>query len=279
MIDGLQRISSVLQFIEPNTLALDPLQLEGCDLIDALNTLKFEDLPLSLRLRVKRSTVRTIVIKRQSKSFLRYEMFKRLNTGGSLLSPQEIRNCSSRMLGEEGVSFYAFLQELADVPGFRNTTQTISSQDLEQKANEELVLRFFATKNARNDFRGSVRDWLDDFMEGVLLGKIKFDRDVERAIFTDVFSTIEEKLGESAFVKFRDGKPTGGLAPAYFEAVAVGSYESLACLKATVGASARIAITTVVQGEPFRHVTGPGANSKGKLESRIKLCADAISEV
>lgn len=279
LIDGLQRISSVLQFIEADTLELEPLKLDGCDLITALNNLKFEDLPLSLRLRVKRSTVRTIVIKRQSKSFLRYEMFKRLNTGGSLLSPQEIRNCSSRMLGEEGVRFYAFLQELADVPCFKNTTQTLSSQDLEQKANEELVLRFFATKNARNEFRGSVRDWLDQYMEGVLLGKIEFDKDVERAIFNDVFSTIDEKLGESAFVKFRDDRPTGGLAPAYFEAISVGCFESLAALKAAAGESARTAITSVVQGDEFRQVTGPGANSKAKLETRIKLCADAISEV
>ena len=57
-----------------------------------------------------------IVIKRQSKSFLRYEMFKRLNTGGALLSPQEIRNCSVRMLGDHGVSFYAFLLDLVANP-------------------------------------------------------------------------------------------------------------------------------------------------------------------
>jgi hypothetical protein len=279
LIDGLQRISSVLQFIESDTLELEPLKLDGCDLIAALNNLKFEDLPLSLRLRVKRSTVRTIVIKRQSKSFLRYEMFKRLNTGGSLLSPQEIRNCSSRMLGEEGVSFYAFLQELAELPCFKNTTQTLSSQDLEQKANEELVLRFFATKNARNEFRGSVRDWLDQYMERVLLGQVEFDKDVEKAIFNDVFSTIDEKLGESSFVKFRNDKPTGGLAPAYFEAISVGCFESLAALKAAAGESVRNAVTSVVQGEAFRQVTGPGANSKAKLETRIKLCADAISEI
>jgi hypothetical protein len=278
LIDGLQRISSVLQFIEPSTLDLDPLELEGCDLIDALNKVKFEDLPLSLKLRVKRSTVRTIVIKRQSKSFLRYEMFKRLNTGGSLLSPQEIRNCSSRMLGDDGVGFYTYIQELANLPAFKNTTQTLSAQDLEQKANEELVLRFFATKNARQNFRGSVRDWLDDYMEGILLGAIDFNQDAERAAFTDVFSTIDAKLGETAFVKFREGRAVGGLAPAYFEAVAGGSIESLAALKELTPDMARNAITEVVQGDSFREVTGPGANSKAKLETRIKLCADAISE-
>ena len=216
LIDGLQRISSVLQFIEPNAIKLDPLHLEGCDIVKGLNGKIFSDLPLSLKLRIKRSTVRAIVIKRQSKSFLRYEMFKRLNTGGSLLSPQEIRNCSSRMLGEEGVKFYTFLQELAAVPSFKNTTQTLASQDLEQKANEELVLRFLAAKGARAAFQGSVRDWLDNFMEGVLLKRIEFDATAEQNVFTELFDEIDAKLGESAFVKFRGNSPIGGFAPSIF---------------------------------------------------------------
>jgi hypothetical protein len=87
LIDGLQRISSVLQFFDPDAIGLDGFALEGCDIIKGLNEQSYADLPMSLKLRLKRSTLRTIVIKRQSKSFLRYEMFKRLNTGGSLLSP------------------------------------------------------------------------------------------------------------------------------------------------------------------------------------------------
>ena len=97
LIDGLQRTSSVINFIESSLIELPPLVLDGCDLIKELNTKSFLDLPMTLRMRVKRSSVRAIIIKRQSKPFLKYEMFKRLNTGGALLSPQEIRNCSSRM--------------------------------------------------------------------------------------------------------------------------------------------------------------------------------------
>ena len=113
LIDGLQRTSTVLQFIDPTSIGLEPLVLEGCSLIDELNGKTFTDLPLSLRLSIKRSPLRTVVIKKQSKAFLRYEMFKRLNTGGSNLEPQEIRNCSARMLGEAGIRFYATLVELS----------------------------------------------------------------------------------------------------------------------------------------------------------------------
>jgi hypothetical protein len=105
LIDGLQRISSMIQFIEPSLLGAEALELTGCDIIAPLNGYSYERLPLTLRLQVKRSAVRAVIIKRQSKHFLRYEMFKRLNTGGSLLSPQEIRNCSARLFGDTGISF------------------------------------------------------------------------------------------------------------------------------------------------------------------------------
>jgi hypothetical protein len=94
LIDGLQRISSVIHFIDHKLLVTEdePLRLQGCDLVRELNGQRFEDLTLRLKLGLKRSTVRMVVITRQSQPMLRYEMFKRLNTGGSLLSPQEIRN-------------------------------------------------------------------------------------------------------------------------------------------------------------------------------------------
>jgi len=276
LIDGLQRISSVLQFVDATLIDLESFSLDGCDIIEELNGKSFSDLPLSLKLRLKRSTLRTIVIKRQSKSFLRYEMFKRLNTGGSLLSPQEIRNCSARMLGDYGATFYSFLKELSENVDFKTTTQTIAQEDLDQKANEELVLRFFAAKNAAPSFKGSVRDWLDDFMEGILLEKVAFDLQAERTIFANLFSEISSKLGITAFVKYRGDNPMGGLAPAYFEAIAIGCFQAFDYLRGKDQTSIRSAITQLVQSEPFRAVTGPGANSVTKLAKRIDLAKSAI---
>lgn len=278
LIDGLQRISSVIQFVEPTAIGMDTYALEGCDIIKGLNGQTYQELPMSLKLRLKRSNLRTIVIKRQSKSFLRYEMFKRLNTGGSLLSPQEIRNCSARMLGDEGAQFYSFLKELAANTDFQNTTQTLAAEDVEQKANEELVLRFFAAKNARAMFAGSVRDWLDEFMEGILLESIGFDMKKERKQFEETFAAIASKLGETAFVKFRGSNPIGGLAPAYFESVAVGSHMALDQLKKKPQTRVRAALVKMVQTDAFRAVTGPGANNKTKLETRIQLALEAIQQ-
>lgn len=271
LIDGLQRLSSIIQFMEPAALQLEPLVLVGCDLVPELNGNSYGDLSLKLKLRLKRSSIRTIVIKRQSSSFLRYEMFKRLNTGGSILASQEIRNCTARMIGEPGIRFYKFLQECADIASFKICTETLSQADRDQKGDEELVLRFFALKNAQNMFRGSVRDWLDDYMESVLLGKVPFDYDQERSDFAAVFDYLATALGPSAFVRYRNNSPVGGLAPAYFEAVTMAVYRSIAELPTSDVAKFRTGVIAAVQSHEFRDVTGPGANSREKLERRIEV--------
>jgi hypothetical protein len=276
LIDGLQRVSSVLQFIDPSSLDLDPLVMEGCTLITALNGMSFTDLPLSLRLTVKRSPIRTVVIKKQSQGFLRYEMFKRLNTGGSNLEPQEIRNCSSRMIGDDGVKFYSFLIEQSLNEDFAACAEYLPQTDKEKKGIEELVLRFFAVKNAQNMFRGSVRDWLDNYMEGVLLGTLDFNYDEEKSIFNDVFKIAREKLGETAFLRYRGDSPVGSLPPAYFEAISIGILRSKETIRTKEAGLLRSAISKLVQSEEFRAVTGPGANSREKLEKRIQLVSEAL---
>jgi len=190
--------------------------------------------------------------------------------------PQEIRNCTARMLGDEGVKFYKFLQDCAATPQFKNCTETLSSSDREQKADEELVLRFFATKNAQDMFHGSVRDWLDDYMESVLLRKVEFEYVKELTDFTTVFDVLNRVIGAGAFVRYRGQEPVGGLAPAYFESVTIGTFRNLPGVVNVDSDAFRQAIAATVQGEDFRRATGPGANSREKLESRIATIQSAI---
>lgn len=276
LIDGLQRVSSVLQFIDPSSIDHEPLRLDGCELVAELNNAVFEDLPLSLRLRIKRSSVRTVVIKRQSKSFLRYEMFKRLNTGGSYLSAQEIRNCSSRMVGTTGERFYEFLQELSQYGSFKSTTDSISQTSLDQRGDEELVLRFLTAKNAQSTYKGNIQDWLDNYMEDILFEKVKFDFDTEEKEFKGTFDFINSFMGSGAFVKYRAGTPVGGLAPAYYEAVAMAVARNIEEIQGKSKLDLRTAVINTLQSTEFRSYTGPGANSKEKLANRIIIVEAAL---
>lgn len=321
LIDGLQRISSLLHFIDSPSLTpqesgektsqenmiwaaafdvggvqpvsdpeedalggqegdapdnIQPLMLDGCDLVKELNGMSFEDLPLTLRLRLKRTPIRVVIIKRQSSQFLRYEMFKRLNTGGSKLSDQDIRNVNARMLGDAGAGFYKKLMKCASFPAFRSTIALLPDVSFDTRADEELVLRFFATKNYRAKFRGNVGDWLDSYMEAVLLGDAELT-DQDARDFVVVFTELAAKFGPFAFVKYRGMDPVGGVAPAYFEAVTMGAVMNIDKLRALSANEARQLLAGVVQSKDFRRVTGPGANSLPKLEERIKLISNAFA--
>lgn len=279
LIDGLQRISSIIHFINHALLnEIEPLMLEGCDIIGSLNGVVFTDMPLTLRLKIKRSAIRMVIIKRQSNPMLKYEMFKRLNTGGALLAPQEIRNCSVRMFGESGVKFYDFLTACANSLDFKTCTESLAQEDLEQKHDEELVLRFFAAKNAGELFKNNIKDWLDNYLEEILTGKAKFDYSQEKKDFDRVFSYLSVLMGNAAFVRHRNGLPIGAVAPAYYEAISVGVFESLELLKTAVPASVKAAIIAKITSEDFRKHVGPGCNKKSSFRGRINAIKLAIGE-
>lgn len=276
LIDGLQRVSTILQFINPDSINREALVLKGCTLIPELNGHTFHSIPKQIQLAIRRSTLRSIIIKKQSKGFLRYEMFKRLNTGGTNLEPQEIRNCSARMLGDEGVKFYDLLMRLSNTAYFKPVVDLMPDSTIQQRGGEELVLRYFALKNYQGKFAGSVRDWLDNFMEEILLDGEGFDNASEEADFEALFTLIQEHTGPEIFLRHRNEQAIGALPPAYFEAVALGIHRERDAFKALIPADARKRIISATSSEDFRAVTGPGANSKDKLESRIAIIAESL---
>lgn len=269
LIDGLQRTSSALQFLDNTSIGEDKLVLTGCDILKDLNGKSCDDLDTSRRLKVKRTPIRATIINRGSDSFVKYELFKRLNTGGSLLSAQEIRNCSSRMV-EGGGDFYEIIQSLAKHPSFVTTTSRLSETSRERRADEELVLRFFALIYRREGFRGNVEEWLDNFMEAVLFGELDFNSDAATKKFKGTFDLIEEKLGNAGFTRFNAHKePTGRLAPAYFESVSVAFAEEAENIANINKDQALERLNEAFSSEEFKDATGPGANTIPKLRQRI----------
>ena len=198
LIDGLQRISSYLHFrgksINPNQSA--DLVLSGCDIVTELNGNKYNNLPKALQIKLKRMFVRMEVIKKESEPSLKYHMFKRLNTGGEILSAQEIRNCTIRLLG---VDFISFIEKCSNNQDFKNVTQRIGSEKRNRKYDQELVLRFFAIKNNIDAYRYPVTEYLTNFLEDITTNKEKFDYKTEEEVFKKTFEFISAHFGEEAF--------------------------------------------------------------------------------
>jgi uncharacterized protein with ParB-like and HNH nuclease domain len=180
LIDGLQRVSSIIRFITGRTPqeAVDAQEettnLTGCDILPSLNGKAFTDFEAVVQLELKRKTLRAIVIRRTNDPNLRYEMFKRLNAGGSPAEAHEVRNASLRIIGAAGEAFLQFLGRCSESLPFQELTDTLSEQAKSRLGRQELVLRFFALKNSRDTYKGNISDWLDEYSEAVAKGMVNF---------------------------------------------------------------------------------------------------------
>lgn len=290
LIDGLQRISSYLHFrgerLDADTEDADTedadteglegyLRLQGCDIVPDLNGLTFKELPKALQIKIKRSFVRMEVIKKESETALKYHMFKRLNTGGELLSAQEIRNCTIRLLGAQGMDF---LEECSHNEDFRNVIKRIGTDKFKTRYDQELVLRFFAIKNDLEKYRYPVTEYLTRFLEKITTKELPFAYDKERQVFGDTFNFINKQLGEGAF----SGKTSSEVFKNefilyYFDGIAVSLallIDQIKCCDCAAAIKERI--EKIKFGEEIKsYKTG----SPNGVRNRIKLFTEGVQEI
>lgn len=222
LIDGLQRISSYLHFRGEHLgkTADDFLVLQGCDIVEDLNGITFDKLPKALQIKIKRSFVRMEVIKKESESSLKYHMFKRLNTGGELLSAQEIRNCTIRLLGSDGIEF---LEECSQNSDFKYVIDRLIEEKKKLRYDQELILRFFAMKNDLDNYKYPVTEYLTRYLEKITLNRDNsFDYEKEREIFEQTFKFIKDNWEKDAFSgKTRSGNIKNEFVLYYFDGITV----------------------------------------------------------
>ncbi len=174
VIDGRQRLETINSFLSNN------FSLTGLEYWPELNRKRFNDLPAVLQRGLLRRSISAVVLLAETKVIdedgldVRRVLFDRLNTGGIRLNPQELRNALYPG------PFNALLIRLArtnvftnvwDIPPFKPNEEEEPSEALLKNplfaslADAELVLRFFALRDAINQNRtGSLRRILDRFM-------------------------------------------------------------------------------------------------------------------
>ena len=127
VVDGLQRLSTIYQFLgilkDEENNAVNPLILDSTKYLPSLGGKIWEDpldddnsLTQDIRLIIKRSKIQASIILKESVENAKYDLFQRLNTGGSDLSPQEVRNCILVMFNKE---LFLWLQDLAKFEPFQ----------------------------------------------------------------------------------------------------------------------------------------------------------------
>lgn len=232
VIDGLQRLSTIFQLVgilkdEEGDL-IDPLILRGTKYLPSLEGKQWRDdaaddiLDREQQLLVKRSKLDVQIVLRESDEASKYELFQRLNTGGSPLSDQELRNCILIMVNRE---FYHWLLSLAKDPNFRNCI-ALTDRALEEQYDIELVVRFIVFRRVTAEKLRGVGDIGEFLTEEIvqLAQSTDFDRDREEAAFHFTFSHLAETLQDSSFNRYDPDKQRflGGFLLSVYEVLALG---------------------------------------------------------
>lgn len=232
VVDGLQRLSTIFQFFgilkDEKGKKIEPLVLQSTKYLPALKDKKWEDsdvtrsLPKELQLVIKRSKLSTSIILKESDESAKYDLFQRLNTGGSELSPQEVRNCVLVMINK---TFFEWLKALPSLESFISTT-ALSDRPIEQAYDTELALRFVLLSQIdESEIKsiGDVGDFLTDKMTEVSQNK-KFKRAPVKKLFDDTFDILQKTLEDNSFKRynFKKGRHEGGFLLSLFEVIALG---------------------------------------------------------
>jgi hypothetical protein len=229
----LQRLSTIFEFsgilTDEKNRKLRPLTLEGTTYLPSLVGRRWEDenhpklsLTMTQRLLIKRAKIGVSIILKESDDMAKYELFQRLNTGGSMLSDQEVRNSILVMMNLE---FYKWIRKLSQTKSFKDCV-ALSERAIDEQYDMELVMRFIILRTMPTSALkkiGDLGEFLTDSAKALAQDKT-FDYKKEETAFNDTFDTLDSTLGDNAFRRFDRSKKrfVGGFSVSAFEAVAIG---------------------------------------------------------
>jgi len=238
VIDGVQRLSTIFQFIgvlkDSTGTVLPPLILQKTRYLPSLLGKSWErsgvpsDDPEIIssdqRIAFRRSKIDIKIVKSESSDQSKYDLFQRLNTGGTPATEQEIRNC---ILIMQNKRMYEWLSQLSENVAFRETL-SLSERMLEERYDVELALRFVLLKTMPEENLRKIKELdLAAFVTDNMISAAEADNldyELETHIFNKTFSMLHASLEDNAFKKYDPNKVrfVGGFSVSGFEAVAFG---------------------------------------------------------
>jgi hypothetical protein len=165
VVDGLQRLSTLESFVLKGTLQLTGLEFLGRE----CNGKRFDQLPRNLQRRIQETQVTVFLIQENTPPDVKFNIFKRINTGGLPLSSQEIRNALHQGKACD------LLKSLAESEEFR--TATNNGIHDKRMGDRECVLRLLAF--LRTSYRDYKANNIDAFLNHCMIELNQSDADTE----------------------------------------------------------------------------------------------------
>lgn len=269
VIDGLQRINTIVRFLKGGDWTLSKLEDIDPSLAGQhVSSLKDSSSPKHyLYSRVENLTIPTTVLrcdleKRQHLEYL-FTIFHRLNTGGMKLNNQEIRNCIY------GGELNKLLKELDQYPTWRRLNR-MKPGEVYRFTKQELILRFFAFEDGFEEYKGQLAKFLNTYMHKHRNPDDRF-LSRKRTLFTSTVDTLYSSVFKS--------RPPSKLPITILEAVLVGVARQPDKEDPAFRASAANIYNRLLEHPDFSAAAlAEGLLKRTRVVDRLKTAVDLFSE-
>ena len=239
LIDGLQRLSSIFEFMgilrNPDTGKVStPSALIATKYLHSLNNAVWQkdkripdptvelqvELDKKYQLSIRRSRLNVQILKRPSDSQTKFELFQRLNAGGTQANPQELRNSIVIMMKPE---FNVMMRELSKDVNFTAIIE-LNDEAKEKQRDMEYVSRFLTYTYVPYDGTLDIEEYVDDGLMKIIGNKnrAKIEED-----FGNTFDLLMKACGKDALRRYDGTRFTGRIGYTAFELIAIGIAKNL----------------------------------------------------
>ncbi|MCC3434072.1 MAG: DUF262 domain-containing protein [Oscillatoriales cyanobacterium] len=147
VVDGLQRLSALKQFMSDKTL-----KLCGLEYLLNLEDKTYDEIERRYQRRIEETQVTVYLIEKGTPPEVKYNIFKRINTGGLPMSPQELRHALNPGKATK------FLAKLAISTEFQQVTKLSKLRKMRMD-DREFILGFLAfTLTSYKDYQSEKRN-------------------------------------------------------------------------------------------------------------------------
>lgn len=196
VIDGVQRLSSIFQFVGILVENEDPITYQPALILSDLPKLTkledktFDNLSTVVKREFKKSRLNLIIIQKRSDDETKYEIFRRINGYGTVLTSQEIRNAIIIMINSE---LFNEIDKISNYSSYKEAMH-FSSKKLNNKDHFQYFIRFLAMRerdclrSAEN--RIDIEEFLDEIIIKIAKGETNLNLSKEIQLFKDTFDFI-----------------------------------------------------------------------------------------
>lgn len=272
VVDGLQRLCTFKDFIVEKTLSLT-----GLEFLDNFEGKTYNDLSREEKRKISGAKLSLYVIEKQTPSNVKFLIFKRVNTGGLVLTPQEMRHALNQGIPAK------FIEKLAKAEEFKTATcDSVKTKRMEDRDFANRFVAFYLL--GYEDNYGDVLDkFLNDGMER--LARIKDNKRLEIEIaFKKSMKLSFDLFGDDAFRKRYDINDTRRrpISKAVYDTISVNlawlSDEQQNVLK-TKKNEFRLELIKLFNDETFYRSITTATGQKSNVKARFDKIKNLIKEI